>query len=165
MIFQRLNNRAYSLADQFELLTRALVDRAGKFPLKTTALLGPDSLPPQTSLTDLSPLAFRDAASAVLEFIRTEHRVPSRVFVGTEPVAPADFLVALASAWTSRQQPGQSLLLGHNVRVLAERQIAEDTTGLFGGWIIHKENFRAPKVMEHARLQAWTLKPALPKSK
>jgi len=31
---------------------------------------------------------------------------------------------------------------------------------LFGGWVIHKAGFQAPKLMELARLQAWTLKPA-----
>jgi hypothetical protein len=41
------------------------------------------------------------------------------------------------------------------------RYVAEDTPDLFGGWIIHKEGFRAPKLMELARLQAWTLKPAI----
>ena len=35
--------------------------------------------------------------------------------------------------------------------------------GLPTEWVIHKENFRAPKLLELARLQAWTLKPALPK--
>jgi hypothetical protein len=39
--------------------------------------------------------------------------------------------------------------------------VAPDTPGLFGGWIIHKEGFRAPRIVEQARLQAWTLKPAM----
>ena len=34
---------------------------------------------------------------------------------------------------------------------------------LFGGWVIHKEGFRAPKIQDVARLQAWSLKPALPR--
>jgi hypothetical protein len=44
-----------------------------------------------------------------------------------------------------------------------ERYVATDTPELFGGWVIHKAGFRAPKVMEMARLQAWTLKPAIRK--
>jgi hypothetical protein len=47
------------------------------------------------------------------------------------------------------------------VAVTAERYVANDTPHLFGGWIIHKEAFRAPKILEIARLQTWTLKPAL----
>ena len=48
-------------------------------------------------------------------------------------------------------------------RILPEQHIAKDTPQLFGDWIIHKEGFRAPKLLELARLQAWTLKPALRK--
>jgi hypothetical protein len=52
--------------------------------------------------------------------------------------------------------------LAGNPEVLPARHVAADTPGLFGGWVIHKEGFRAPKLVELARLQAWTLKPALP---
>jgi uncharacterized membrane protein YoaT (DUF817 family) len=41
-----------------------------------------------------------------------------------------------------------------------ERFVAEDAPDLFGGWIIHPEDFRAPRIVELAKLQAWTLKPA-----
>jgi hypothetical protein len=51
--------------------------------------------------------------------------------------------------------------LESNPEVLPARQVAADTPDLFGGWIIHQEGFRAPKILELARLQAWTLKPAL----
>jgi len=42
--------------------------------------------------------------------------------------------------------------------------VAEDTPGLFGGWIVHEEGFRAPKIVALAKLQAWTLKPAIPRN-
>jgi hypothetical protein len=42
----------------------------------------------------------------------------------------------------------------------SERHVAKDTPGLFGDWVIHKAGFRAPKLVELTRLQAWTLKPA-----
>ena len=44
--------------------------------------------------------------------------------------------------------------------VATERFVAEDSPDLFGGWIIHPEGFRAPRIVEMAKLQAWTLKPA-----
>ena len=44
--------------------------------------------------------------------------------------------------------------------VATERYVADDTPDLFGGWIIHPEGFRAPRIVEMAKLQAWTLKPA-----
>jgi hypothetical protein len=116
-------------------------------------------------LTNLSAFAFRDALRGVFSFIQREHRVPARVFVGADAVAPADFLVAMAAAWNSPRglgEPlaGQTVALGQAVRILPERHVAKDTPGLFGAWIIHKVDFRAPKVVELARLQAWTLKPA-----
>ena len=52
---------------------------------------------------------------------------------------------------------------GANTGVLPARHIAKDTPNLFGGWVIHRDGFRAPKVLEVARLQAWTLKPAVRK--
>jgi hypothetical protein len=168
--FQFINRRAYSAADQFELLTVAvgalLSGGAPHWPLKATGLLGPDSAPSKTSLSHIDWPAFRDTTLDVLSFIQTEHRVPSRVFVGAEAVAPADYLAALAAVYQAYQKSGRLPLesgvdWGKQVELRSTRNVAEDTPGLFGGWIIHKEGFRAPQLMELARLQAWTLKPAL----
>jgi hypothetical protein len=75
------------------------------------------------------------------------------------------FLVALALAYDSLRknpatQPADEISLGTNTEIGPASRIAKDLPSLFGGWVIHKEGFRAPKV---ARLQAWTLKPALRK--
>ena len=48
----------------------------------------------------------------------------------------------------------QGVRLGKEVTLAPASHIAQDTPGLFGGWIIHKEGFRAPKILEIARLQA-----------
>ncbi len=42
----------------------------------------------------------------------------------------------------------------------AEEQVAKDSPDLWS-WVIFPEGFHAPTIMEHARLQAWTLKPAV----
>ena len=94
--------------------------------------------------------------------------MPARVFAGADSVAPGDYLIGLAEAYDYYQRNGKlpaqdGIALPGNPELLPARHIAEDTPGLFGGWIIHKEGFRAPKVLEIARLQAWTLKPAIPK--
>jgi hypothetical protein len=167
---QTLGPRAYSVANQFELLALALdsliAGQQVRFPLKTSAVLGPDAAPPSTTLTNLAWPAFRDAVRDIASFIRAEHRVPARVFIGAEQVAPADFLGAMAAAWNSYRAQGklpteQGVPMAARLVIIPEKYIAQDTPDLFGGWIIHKENFRAPKLMELARLQAWTLKPAL----
>lgn len=172
--FLVIGDRAYSVADQFEMLEVAVDDliegRQTRFPLKTAGLLGPDS-PPRVSRESrqLDWFTFRDAARDVRDFIRAERRVPARVFVGPDAMAPADFLVALASVYDVYQRTGklpstEGVLPGKNVELLPERYVAKDTPGLFGGWIIHKEGFRAPRILEVARLQAWTLKPAIRKN-
>lgn len=169
--FQVIGNRACSVADQFELLTLAvgeLIDgKTIHFPLTTKGLLGPDNPPPAALESSRIPWpAFRDATRDGLDFIRTRQRVPARVFIGADAVPPADFLLALAAAYEYHRRNGKlpvenGVTLGKNTELLPARHVAKDTPGLFGGWIIHKEGFRAPKIMEVARQQAWTLKPAL----
>jgi hypothetical protein len=171
--FQVIGHHAYSLADQFEALTRAVAwaDLGDVvFPIRSKGMLGPDAPPPAPVQARQVPWkAFREATLDVLSFIESEGRVPSRVFIGPDPIAPADFLVALASAYNIYQGKGdfpaeEGVAIGVNPEVLPARHIAADTPELFGDWIIHKEGFRAPKILEEARLQAWTLKPALPKA-
>jgi hypothetical protein len=171
--FQVIDGRAYSVADQFELLAAAVGDliegRRPRFPLKAVGLLGPESLPPAAEgATHLTWFAFRDASRDALDFIKTNLRVPSRVFVGADAVPPADFLVALASAYQYHRKTATlplevGVTTGKDVELLPARRVARDTPELFGGWVIHKEGFRAPKILEVARLQTWTLKPAIPK--
>ncbi|MGH7969446.1 MAG: hypothetical protein ACREIC_12035 [Limisphaerales bacterium] len=169
--FQVIGDRAYSVAEQFELLTkavaRAIRGEHPSFPLKAAGLLGPDSAPPESSKVHLDWFAFRDTTFDVLNFIQTQHRVPARVFVGPDPIAPGDFLVGLARVYDGYRRSGSlpleaGVTLPSRTELAPARHIAEDTPGLFGCWIIHKEGFRAPKILEIARLQAWTLKPAIP---
>jgi hypothetical protein len=83
-------------------------------------------------------------------------------------IAPADFLRAAASvaldvagAGSGAEAPFPDKVAVPQGTVLAtERFVAEDTKELFGDWIIHAEGFRAPRIVEMAKLQAWTLKPA-----
>ena len=169
--FQVIGGRAYSLADQFELLALAVGEliegRKPGFPARATGLLGPDSPPPASAQTShLDWFAFRDATRDVIGFLKSSQRVPSRVFIGADAVPPVDFLAALASACDYHLKHGalplqEGVNLGKNLELLPARHVAQDTPELFGGWIIHKEGFRAPKILEIARLQAWTLKPAM----
>jgi len=172
--FQVIGAKAFSVADQFQLLTTALSQQIGnKAPhkaLSTSAILGPDQSFTSNSevLANLSWPEFRDALADTKEFIDIQKRIPSRVFIGAETVAPGDFLFALAWAYGQKQDlatasPGVMIPLRKNIPLLTESHIAKDTPNLFGGWVIHKEGFRAPKILEIARLQTWTLKPAVRK--
>jgi len=171
--FRTIGKRAYSAADQFELLTTVvgeLIDgKKPRFPVTAKGLLGPDGEPPASRTeAHLDWFAFRDAARDVRSYIQAHGRVPARVFIGPDPVPPADFLAALASAYEFHRKNGKlpmedGVSLGSKVELLPVQHIAKDTPNLFGGWVIHRQGFQAPKVLEVARLQAWTLKPAVRK--
>jgi len=160
-------NISYSPADQFELCVRALastMDKAkGSAPFKVTPLLGPDVLPAPTERTEASWAEFETAVLDCHDFIRYHSQVPSRVFVGPDKIAPADFLIAMASVLADREKAaGKSgvVAIPRGTALGTERLVASDTPKLFGGWVIHRENFQAAKLLELGRLQAWTLKPA-----
>jgi hypothetical protein len=171
--FQVIGERTYSAADQFDLLTVAVSSliegKSARFPLRVESLLGPESPPPTPpGPARLQWPAFRDATLEVRDYLQTERRVPARVFIGADAVAPTDFLVGLARAYQHYLKEGklpveEGVELGRNVELSPERHVAKDTPGLFGGWVIHKEGFCAPRILEVARQQTWTLKPALRK--
>jgi peptidoglycan/xylan/chitin deacetylase (PgdA/CDA1 family) len=168
--YQVLSGKAVSPADQFELLAMAmgeLIDgRAIKYPLVARGLTGPDSPPSSTAEGGqlIAWPAFRDAVFDVRDYLRAHGRVPARVFIGADGHAPADFLAALAFAFQfereHRKLPLDGVRLGKGMAVLTERHVAKDPAGLFD-WVIHKSGFRPAKILEVARLQAWTLKPAV----
>src|SRR5262249_45751304 len=103
--YQIIGNRAYSLADQFEILTLA-TSRLVAGPTRSSTIIvgglfGPAALPPaEPKETHIKWTEFRDALSGVVKFIQKERRVPERVFIGPDPVPPADFLYAMAEVWS-----------------------------------------------------------------
>lgn len=169
---QVIDGKAFSPADQFWLCCSALDaaihgDANNDLLTVPAGLLGPDGPPPTDSdLHGAIPWpAFRDAALDAGDFVHQQHRVPARVFIGPDPIAPADFLVAMARVLVQRADTGrlpESVTLPSGTRLLTADHVVQDSPNVYGGWIIHKEGFRAPHILEIARLQAWTLKPAIP---
>ena len=170
--FQRIGQKEFSAAEQFSLLCDVMareIHTAGKSDDPFTlaiGLLGPDAEPPAaTQLRTIPWPAFRDAALDAQDFVQLEHRIPARVFIGPDAVAPADFLVALANALLQHEKTGQfpeSIALPQGTKLLPADHVVHDGPSVYGGWIIHREGFQAPHILEIARLQAWTLKPAVP---
>jgi hypothetical protein len=164
------SGRVISPAEQLSLVVGFLAGaiREQRVPVRVdvAALLGPSERPPATEVTDLPWRAFRDTLLDVFDEVRARGQVPSRVFAGTKKIAPADFLRAAATvALAVAAGPGPPVfptrvVIPNGTTIATERHVAEDTPDLFGGWIIHPEGFRAPRIVEMAKLQAWTLKPA-----
>ena len=69
-------------------------------------------------------------------------------------------LWAIAAGAGARPASPQEVVIPSGTALAPERFVADDGPELFGGWIIHPEGFRAPRIVEMAKLQAWTLKPA-----
>jgi hypothetical protein len=89
-------------------------------------------------------------------------RIPSEVWIGAESLSPADYLATLAGATEQTIAAGKPPASVQRLsgRFTAERYVAQDSPALWD-WIIFPEGFHAPHLMELAKLQAWTLKPAL----
>ncbi|MBI4603228.1 MAG: hypothetical protein HY721_14835 [Planctomycetes bacterium] len=167
-----------SAADHLAALAALLAGAIakGKLPerVEVPSIFGPSEPPPETEVEELPWPAFRDALLDVHDVILRRGQVPSAVFAGVRKIAPADFLVALAGAArhaieAARDGQGgrggkplfpETVKVPKGTRIASEKHVAEDAPGLFGGWVIHPEGFRAPRIVEQARLQAWTLKPA-----
>ena len=167
--FQTLEGYALSAADVFGLLTdatAAFVER-NEWPstTKIRPLYGPARVyTPSTGGTRSSRFrwsAFAQAVRDTSDFCRTSHRLPDEVWVGAESISPADYLATLAGVFeeliAGKTPTGVIRREGH---FTADRYVAEDSPALWG-WVIFPEGFHAPRIMELARLQAWTLKPAL----
>jgi hypothetical protein len=170
--FATVSEGVLSPADQLVALVEAVggtID-SGSLPMRVevASVLGPSEPPPAGAALDLEWPAFRDALLDARDEIRTRKQVPSWVFAGTRRIPTADFLIAVArvakhaieAAKTGKPLHSDKVSIPAGVQVLTQKRVAEDTPGLFGGWIIHEEGFRAPRILEQARLQAWTLKPA-----
>ena len=168
--FQRFDRYALSPADVFGLLTRATaaVTDTQAFPSETK--VAPLDGPARTfrpsiggsRSTSFRWSAFARAVRDTAAFCQAHHRLPDEIWVGSENLSPADYLATLSRAVDGMIASGHApadvaRLEGHYT---ADQYVAEDSPALWG-WPIFPEGFHAPGLMELARLQAWTLKPAV----
>lgn len=166
--FQQMNGFALSAADSFSLLTEAYLSLLDgkKQPLKLKPIYGPArTFSPSsggTKPTTVRQIELTETVRDVARYIQAHGRMPDEVWIGAQSISPQDYLATLAYlilGWGRKEDDGgyTPLLQG---KFTVDRYVAEDSTKLWG-WVIFPEGFHAPKIMELARLQAWTLKPAL----
>lgn len=116
---------------------------------------GPTARAKTTYSSDTVPeWLFEQAKKDAASFISVHHRLPSQVFLGAETLSLPDFTATLAGHVLS---PGPVRVLRGNVEF--EKYFSTDSRGSFQ-WPIHPKGFAAPELLELARLQGWTLKPA-----
>lgn len=97
--------------------------------------------------------AFERAKTDAVGFIRANRRLPAEVWIGSRTLSLADFAATLAG------DAGASSVPVRKGNPEMEKYIATDATRTFN-WPVHPKGFSAPELLELARLQAWTLKPA-----
>ncbi len=167
--FQKLDGFALSAADVFALLNEAMNAYLEKSEMtaavKLTTLYGPsrpfNQSAGRTKPASLPRKAFTDAVRETALYHRAHKRMPDEIWVGVDSLSPQDYLATLAAlieeSVSSGKYPDQVTV--REGRFTADNYVAEDSPRLWG-WVIFPEGFHAPKIIELARLQAWTLKPA-----
>ncbi len=102
----------------------------------------------------IPPFVFDAAVEDVRSFIRTNHYLPSEVFVGAQTLSLADFGATLAEHLVS----GGPIRVEHG-KLGFEQYFSRDAGASFR-WPIHPQGFAPEELLALGRLQGWTLKPA-----
>jgi hypothetical protein len=105
---------------------------------------------------------FQRTAADVASYLAKNGRVPSAVWLGSVPVTPESYLAELARVVRDpidgKPMPERIVLKPQPLNTADH--VASDAPNLWG-WVIFPPGFRAPAMMELAKRQAWTIKPAI----
>jgi hypothetical protein len=144
------------------LLLNSLVLQRAKGPVTLADTPYGTSTPPtpitEPVLTDWSQ--FSRTAADVDAYLRKQGRIPPTIWLGSAGVPPESYLAALARVavdLVDGKQPGAIEVRPATYSIGA--RVADDSPRIWG-WLFPK-GFHAPALMSLARLQAWTIKPAI----
>jgi hypothetical protein len=122
--------------------------------MEPSSVEGPSARATTTyTASEISRPAFERAKIDAAGFIRANLRLPSEVWIGSQKLSLADFTATLAA------DGGANTVSVHKGNLEMEKYISTEASLSFA-WPIHPAGFSAPELLELARLQAWTLKPA-----
>jgi hypothetical protein len=175
--FQVRSDYALTASEEFELLNDfvARAARRGAWPCAPTidelaepVVLRGTPYGPTLASSELAndvKVAWSQFSRTVLDvdgFLEKNGQIPNVVWLGSTPVPPESYLVALAETTrallsTSALPDSVTLPPAH---LAAARYVADDSPRLWD-WVIFPQGFDAPQLVTLAKLQAWTLKPAL----
>lgn len=173
--FQKIDRVMLSPADSFSLLQGivksylANLDRLELYDRRSevTTLLGPKGKPKPLSTPPLQKASirlFKLAVQEVSDYLAKHQTIPNEVNIGSSSIPPEDYLATIGGLILQvnkeRKLPANVIIRKGNFT--ADKYVANDDPKIFN-WVIHPEGFHAPKLMELAKLQAWTLKPAVMK--
>jgi hypothetical protein len=164
--FQQADDYALSASEIFWLLNR-FVAKVGEstnepFELRSSPLGPTESGSAAKEELTVDWSQFSRTAQDMADFIEKQNRVPSTVWLGSKPASPESYLVGLAEACqflAAGEEAPESITL-QGATLAAADYVSDDRPGLWG-WVIFPPGFHAPAMMQLARRQAWTIKPAL----
>lgn len=128
---------------------------APRYPRQRT--LGPNALPPVSSITTLDATSTRATAPGVLTHVLETGLLPSVVGVGKEQIGVGTYFVALGKALAGEDPvtaPGDAFYPDE------AKEVARAVESSVPGWVIHPPDLRMDQILLHTKLQCWTLKPA-----
>jgi hypothetical protein len=165
--FQRRGDHALAASDVFALLNQHFLDVVDAQPHAVTlkgSLVGPTgAVPVMKGPVEADWSQLTRTAADVQDFLAKQGRIPSAVWLGSVAVPPEAYLVTIAQLCTKladgKFMPPKTVEVAP-ARLAAADYVSADDPRLWG-WVIFPPGFRAPAMMDLAKRQAWTLKPAI----
>jgi hypothetical protein len=159
--FQRHGDVALTAAEVLQVLSRTAEQGDNISAMVLTPPLGPtEPAPAMTAPVTVSWSQFHRTIRDVNAYLRNHGKVPSTVWLGSVGVPPEAYLAALARTFTKimAAAPPETVEI-RPAKLGCAKYVADDSPKIFG-WLF-PEGFHAPAMMELARRQSWTVKPAI----
>ncbi|HJT31033.1 MAG TPA: hypothetical protein VJ783_03125 [Pirellulales bacterium] len=165
--FQRRGDYCLSAAEVLWLLNQFVAGQSDKTAAAPVVLeqapLGPveAAVALEDEVTADWSQVVRTAAD-VADLMTKQGRVPTTVWLGSTGVPPESYLVAIAEVASKLLAGGSApeQIVFRPAKLAAAKYVSDDGPHLWG-WVIFPPGFRAPRMMELAKRQAWTIKPAV----
>ncbi|MFN3622106.1 MAG: hypothetical protein ACK4TI_04360, partial [Nitrososphaerales archaeon] len=163
--FREINNAYVSASEIFWLITASLAEYKtnGILPskVKNNYPLGPYRLFKSDSLDMVKLEEFLKVSYDVKLFIESNNRIPDSIEINSVKVSPVDFLASEAELYMELYRGEKP----EEVRLIEGRFEPDSYVSIEGAkscwrWIIFPKDFEAWNLVELAKLQTWTIKPA-----
>ena len=167
--FQTRGDYALSPSEIFEVLDtyvgKAITGRTSvvaPFEIANTPY-GPAVHPPQLQQAiDVPWDQFARTVRDVSDFVSRNRQIPAYTWFGSTAVPPESYVVALANVAKTllAGNPAPQTVTLPVARLAATKYVAEDSPAVWS-WPIFPKGFHSEHLLSVARLQTWTLKPAI----
>jgi hypothetical protein len=153
-----LDGYSISCVEGLSLVAKKLLNK----PLTCSFAYGSEkagkNLETTVSADNLEAEAAHDLAMAVFEFfeVNKENKtaiLPDTFDIGNKKFSPLESAVILSQALCEKEYKSVE------ARLCPAKLV--DSNEDWSGWIIHEENFKVPNILEMAKGQMWTFKPAV----